>query len=123
MSFTPATATCIRAFCFDERDVTQLPRVLEAGEEILAALYRRGGSATGEHGIGIEKINLMEYSFTPETLAVMHDLRSVFNPRNSFNPAKVLPSSRGCVEVGKAYSNAAQVVTAGMGYLRRGAPV
>jgi glycolate oxidase len=87
---------------FDERDVTQLPRVLEAGEEILRRCIDRGGSATGEHGIGIEKINLMEYSFTPETLAVMHDLRSVFNPRNSFNPAKVLPSSRGWVEVGKA---------------------
>jgi glycolate oxidase len=108
---------------FDERDVTQLPRVLEAGEEILRRCIDRGGSATGEHGIGIEKINLMEYAFTPETLAVMHDLRSVFNPRNSFNPSKVLPSSRGCVEVGKAYSNAAQAVTEGMGYLRRGAPV
>jgi glycolate oxidase len=108
---------------FDERDVTQLPRVLEAGEEILRRCIDLGGSATGEHGIGIEKVNLMEYSFTPETLAVMHDLRNVFNPRNSFNPSKVLPSSRGCVEVGKAFLNAAQAVTEGMGYLRRGAPV
>jgi len=106
---------------FDERDPTQLPRVLEAGEEMLRRCIDRGGSATGEHGIGIEKINLMEYSFTPDTLGAMHDLRSVFNPRNSFNPSKLLPSSRGCVEVGKAYAYAAEAGK-DAGFLRRRMP-
>jgi hypothetical protein len=78
---------------------------------------------TGEHGVGIEKINLMEYAFTPQTLEAMHDLRAVFNPHNTFNPSKVLPSSRGCVEVGKAFSNARDAVETGMTFLRRGAPV
>ncbi len=77
---------------FDERDTSQLPRVLEAGEEILRRCIDRGGSATGEHGIGVEKINLMEYAFTPDTLFAMHDLRAVFNPHNSFNPSKILPT-------------------------------
>ncbi|HVF11387.1 MAG TPA: FAD-linked oxidase C-terminal domain-containing protein [Abditibacteriaceae bacterium] len=108
---------------FDERDTTQLPRVLEAGEEILRCCIDYGGSVTGEHGIGIEKINLMEYAFTAETLAAMGDLRAVFNPDNSFNPAKVLPSSRGCVEIGKAYSVAAESAAQASTFLHRGAPV
>ena len=107
---------------FDEREPDQLPRVLEAGEEMLRRCIDRGGSATGEHGIGIEKINLMEYSFSPETLAAMHDLRAVFNPRNSFNPSKILPTSRGCIEVGKAYSNAAQAGK-DAAFMRRGVPM
>ena len=108
---------------FDERDTTQLPRVLAAGEEMLRRCIDMGGSATGEHGIGIEKINLMEYSFTAETLGAMHELREVFNPNNNFNPSKLLPSSRGCVEVGKAYQNAEMAAQQGGAFLRRGAPV
>lgn len=108
---------------FDERDVTQLPRVLAAGEEILKRCVDYGGSVTGEHGIGIEKVNMMEYSFSPDTLDVMRDLRSVFNPDDSFNPAKVLPTARGCAEVNKAFHQAeATAVEAGT-FLRRGAPV
>lgn len=108
---------------FDERDTSQLPRVLAAGEEILRRCIDMGGSATGEHGIGIEKINLMEYSFTPETLQFMKELRDIFNPRGSFNPSKLLPSARGCVEIGKAYSNAEKTYQAAGTYLRRGAPM
>jgi glycolate oxidase len=108
---------------FDERDPTQLPRVLEAGEEILRRCVDRGGSVTGEHGIGIEKINLMSYAFTPETLDAMHDLRAIFNPDNNFNPSKILPTSRGCIEVGKAFSYAADANKTAGTYLRRGAPV
>jgi len=108
---------------FDERDVTQLPRVLAAGEEILKRCVDYGGSVTGEHGVGIEKVNMMEYSFSPDTLNVMRDLRSVFNPDDNFNPAKVLPTARGCAEVNKAFAQAeATAIEAGT-FLRRGAPV
>jgi glycolate oxidase len=87
-----------------------------------------GGSATGEHGIGIEKINLMEYAYNPDTLRAMEELRAVFNPTGSFNPSKILPSSRGCVEIGKAYKVAEAVATAanqylGTPFLRRGVPL
>jgi len=108
---------------FDERDVTLLPKVLEAGEEILKHCVDYGGSVTGEHGVGIEKVNMMEYSFTPETLSVMRDLRAIFNPEESFNPAKVLPSARGCAEVNKAFARAEQAVVEAGGYLRKGAAV
>lgn len=108
---------------FDERDVSQLPRVLKAGEEILKRCIDFGGSVTGEHGIGIEKVDLMAYAFTPETLGAMTDLRAVFNPDNTFNPSKLLPSSRGCIEVGKAYRNATDAIKTGMTYLRRGVPL
>jgi glycolate oxidase len=108
---------------FDERDTTQLPRVLEAGEAILRHCIDLGGSVTGEHGVGIEKINLMEYAFTSDTLQAMRDLRTVFNPSDSMNPAKVLPSGRACVEIDKAYRNAAQAAEQGSTFLRRGAPM
>jgi len=108
---------------FDERDTSQLPRVLEAGEAILRRCIDFGGSVTGEHGIGIEKVSLMEYAFTPDTLSAMRDLRRVFNPHNNFNPSKLLPSSRGCIETGRAYRNAAQAIEQGMTYLRRGVPL
>lgn len=108
---------------FDERDISQLPRVLAAGEEILKRCVDYGGSVTGEHGVGIEKVNMMEYSFTPDTLNVMRDVRAVFNPDESFNPAKVLPTARGCAEVNKAFQQAeASAIEAGT-FLRRGAPV
>ena len=108
---------------FDERDTSQLPKVLAAGEEILRRCIDMGGSATGEHGIGIEKINLMEYAFTPETLDAMRQLRDIFNPKGSFNPSKLLPSKRGCAEIGKAYESAEQTYNAAGQFLRRGAPM
>ena len=83
----------------------------------------RSGSATGEHGIGVEKISLMEYAFTPDTLSAMRDVRRVFNPGNTLNPSKVLPSNRGCIEVGKAFSFSAKAIEHAQKFLRRGAPM
>ena len=108
---------------YDERDVSQLPRVLQAGEEILRACIDMGGSVTGEHGVGIEKINLMSYAFTPDTLGAMEDLKNAFNPQGRFNPSKLLPSARGCVEIRKAYQAAEQSAIAGGAFVRRGAPM
>ncbi len=114
---------------YDERDVTQLPRVLAAGEDILKKCLEFGGSVTGEHGVGIEKINLMELAYSPDTLSAMHELRAVFNPQGNFNPAKLLPSTRGCVEINRAYKTAEESVVSGVEYLqkqqfvRRGVPL
>lgn len=112
---------------YDERDVSQLPRVLEAGEEILKHCIDLGGSATGEHGTGIEKVGLMEYAFNADTLQAMRDLKDVFNPAGRFNPSKLLPSARGCVEIGAAFQNAATVARAAepfaRGFVRRGVPL
>ena len=85
---------------FDERDPDERHRVLKAGEEILRACAAVGGSITGEHGIGVEKIDLMPLIFTPEDLAAMADLKRVFNPDDLCNPGKIFPTSKSCVEVG-----------------------
>lgn len=108
---------------FDERDPAQLPIVLAAGEEILRRCVDYGGSVTGEHGIGVEKVSLMEYAFTPDTLSAMRDVRAVFNPDNTFNPSKLLPSHRGCIEVGKAHDFASKAMEQSQMFLRRGAAV
>ena len=74
-------------------------KVIDAGNEILRACLDLGGSITGEHGIGVEKLDLMGDAFTDDTLAAMADVRRAFNPRGLCNPDKVVPSSRSCVEV------------------------
>jgi glycolate oxidase len=86
---------------FDERDPDETRRAVEAGFEILRACVDAGGSITGEHGIGIEKLELMEYAFTPETLKAMETLHGVFNQNDLCNPGKSLPSGsgRGCQEI------------------------
>ncbi len=108
---------------YDEREPGQLQQVLAAGEAILRQCLELGGSVSGEHGIGIEKINLLPLAFTPETLGAMSDLRVVFDPQGTFNPSKLLPTSRGCVEIGKAYEKAARETAAGVAFVRRGAPM
>ncbi len=84
---------------YDENVPGEVERVIQAGNEILEACLALGGSITGEHGIGVEKLGLMDSAFTAETLAAMADVRDAFNPRGLCNPDKVVPSSRSCVEV------------------------
>src|SRR6202790_4652072 len=63
---------------FDERDADQVKRVMAASHEILEECIRVGGSVTGEHGIGVEKIDFMPLLFTPDDLSMMMRLRSAF---------------------------------------------
>jgi len=83
---------------FDERDHAQVARVLAAGREILEACVALGGSVTGEHGIGVEKIAQMPLLFAPDDLRAMRRLRAVFDPDGRANPHKVLPDAKVCVE-------------------------
>ncbi len=84
---------------YDDKDEDEVARVLTASDEILEACLALGGSITGEHGIGVEKLGLMSSAFTDETLDAMADLRSVFNGDNLCNPHKLLPSDRQCIEI------------------------
>jgi glycolate oxidase subunit GlcD len=84
---------------FDERDPDELHRVVEAGEEILKLCVRVGGSITGEHGIGMEKIDAMPLLFSEADIALMEKLRGVFNRNELCNPGKIFPNSKSCVEV------------------------
>ncbi len=83
---------------FDERDPDQVRRVLEASHEILDECIAVGGSVTGEHGIGVEKMSFMPKLFSPEDLAAMVALRTVFNPEGRCSPDKMLPTGAGCIE-------------------------
>lgn len=84
---------------FDERDLDQVARVLAASREILALCVRVGGSITGEHGVGIEKIDEMRLMFTDADIDQMTALRSAFNPEGRCNPGKLLPTEKSCVEI------------------------
>ena len=84
---------------YDERNADETRRVVQAGKEILKACVDLGGSLTGEHGIGVEKMGQMPLIFSPEDLMVMTQLRSVFNPDNLCNPNKIIPTPGGCIDV------------------------
>jgi glycolate oxidase len=83
---------------FDERDPDEVARVLAAGKEILEACIALGGSVTGEHGIGVEKIAQMPLLFAPADLSAMVKVREVFDPGHRANPHKIFPDALVCVE-------------------------
>ena len=83
---------------FDDRDADQVKRVFLASHEILDECIAVGGSVTGEHGIGVEKMEFMPKLFTPADLAAMIAIRNTFNPENRCNPSKMLPGGAGCIE-------------------------
>ena len=84
---------------FDARDADQSKRVLKAAEAIMAKCVEMGGSLTGEHGVGIEKRDLMPLIFSDDDLEMMRKLKAVFNPQGRLNPGKLLPTSKMCGEV------------------------
>jgi glycolate oxidase len=86
---------------FDERDPEQVKRVLEASHEILDECIAVGGSVTGEHGIGVEKMEFMPKLFSPVDLAAMVALRNTFNVEGRCSPSKMLPTGAGCIERNK----------------------
>lgn len=83
---------------YDERDPDQVRRAVAAGNEILEHCLALGGSVTGEHGIGVEKIDFMEKQFAPADLAAMQAVRRVFDPVGRCNPHKLFPGSKRCAD-------------------------
>jgi glycolate oxidase subunit GlcD len=86
---------------FDGRDPEQTARTIAAGHEILQVCVDLGGSITGEHGVGSEKLDHIGMMFSPVDLAVMARVRAVFDPDELCNPGKALPQRAGCAEVAK----------------------
>jgi FAD/FMN-containing dehydrogenase len=76
---------------FDRRDPDLVRRVHTACQEIMAACVAAGGSITGEHGVGSDKLNYMPWIFDPDTLGAMRAVRQVFDPNELANPGKVVP--------------------------------
>ena len=75
--------------------------VVRAGEEMLRVCVEAGGTISGEHGIGVEKLDFMPKLFSPEDLSFMVRLRSAFNPANRCSPNKLLPTAGACTEPSK----------------------
>jgi len=88
---------------YDPRKPGEEARVVEAGGEILKVCADVGGSISGEHGIGLEKVDYMSLIFSEADLDYMGRLRDAFNPRNLCNPGKIFPSRKACGESGPAY--------------------
>jgi len=76
---------------FDMRKPGDLEKAQKAGHEILTHCIEVGGSITGEHGVGVEKMALMPKQFSPETLRFMARFSRVFDPAGVLNPGKVIP--------------------------------
>jgi glycolate dehydrogenase FAD-linked subunit len=81
---------------YDEREPEQIRQALLASDEILSKCIELGGSVTGEHGIGVEKIDFMARQFTPDDLEAMRMLKRVFDPDGRCNPHKMFPGSKRC---------------------------
>ena len=66
---------------------------------ILDLCIEHGGSITGEHGVGMEKNEIMSHQFRTETLDTMRLFKGLFDPANRLNPGKMLPTGKGCLEI------------------------
>ena len=86
---------------FDANDPDQLRRCELFGADILETSVAMGGTVTGEHGVGIEKLNSMCVQFTPEENQQMLALKKAFDPVGLLNPGKVIPTLSRCAEYGK----------------------
>jgi len=85
---------------FDGSDSSALERAEEVGARILEECLKKGGTITGEHGVGIEKINQMCIQFTETELSVFHGIKSVFDDKAILNPGKAVPTLHRCAEFG-----------------------
>jgi glycolate oxidase len=76
---------------YDANDAAEADRAEQAGHEILELCVTSGGCLTGEHGVGIEKRDLMRVQFSETDLAVQMRIKTVFDPKWLLNPSKVFP--------------------------------
>ena len=97
---------------FDKARAGELERAIAAGGDILRACVDRGGSISGEHGIGIEKRDCMSLQFTADDLAFMACVKSAFNPAELCNPGKIFPTGRRCGEAHRTLLTALDAQTA-----------
>ena len=86
---------------FDANDADQLHRCELFGADILETSVAMGGTVTGEHGVGVEKLNSMCVQFSAEENEQMFGVKRAFDPKGLLNPGKVIPTLNRCAEYGK----------------------
>ncbi len=84
---------------YDERNRDQIARVIKAAKDIITRCVEMGGSITGEHGVGLEKSDLMPLIFSATDLDLMGKIKDLFNPKGRLNPGKLLPTGKMCGEL------------------------
>ncbi len=94
---------------FDANDADQLHRCEQFGAEIMETSVAMGGTITGEHGVGVEKLGTMCVQFTAEELAQMSSVKHAFDPQGLLNPGKVIPTLNRCAEYGKMLVRGGQI--------------
>jgi glycolate oxidase len=88
---------------FDANDPDQLHRAELFGADILETSVAMGGTVTGEHGVGVEKLSSMCVQFSPAEMQQMRAVKAAFDPRGLLNPGKVIPTLTRCAEYGKMH--------------------
>jgi len=86
---------------YDGRDADEVARVTAASKEIMRLCVDAGGTITGEHGVGVDKIEYMPMIFDQASLDAMLAVRDVFNPMGLCNPGKAIPAQKMCREYRK----------------------
>jgi len=84
---------------YDPRNKEQCAKAIAASHEIIRACVELGGALTGEHGVGMEKNELMTLLFSEADFALMRRVHDAMNPESSLNPGKIFPLSKGCGEI------------------------
>jgi glycolate oxidase len=88
---------------FDAEDPDEMRRCELFGADILETSVRLGGTVTGEHGVGVEKLNSMCVQFSPAERAQFLAVKHAFDPLELLNPGKVIPTLHRCAEYGKMH--------------------
>jgi glycolate oxidase len=86
---------------FDANRPEELARTEQFAAEVLEKCVAVGGTITGEHGVGVEKINQMCTQFRPDELELFHAVKRAFDPRRLLNPGKAVPTLARCAEYGR----------------------
>ena len=94
---------------FDANDPDEWQRAELFGAEILELCVEYGGTITGEHGVGIEKINSMCVQFSPDERAAFFGVKRAFDPPGLLNPGKGIPTLARCAEYGKMHVHAGRL--------------
>ncbi|NBT54001.1 MAG: FAD-binding protein [Betaproteobacteria bacterium] len=94
---------------FDANDPDQLRRCELFGADILETSVAMGGTVTGEHGVGVEKLNSMCVQFSATENEQMFGVKRAFDPKGLLNPGKVIPTLQRCAEYGKMLVRAGQI--------------
>ena len=94
---------------YDANVPGQLDKAEAFGADILNLCIEFGGTITGEHGVGLEKINQMCVQFDESELRLFHGIKAAFDPSNLLNPGKAVPTLSRCAEFGAMHVHAGQL--------------